>query len=105
MFPADGVGISSRNLKGRSMKTNLGHVVFGVKAENIPFYKDLMAFLGWRMIHDSDEMFGVGSEDGVSFWFGTQVNDVTNDYDGPGLNHLGISAESQADVDATVAYL
>lgn len=87
------------------MQTGLGHVVFGVKAENLQFYKDLMAFLGWQMIFASDEMFGVAGKNDLSFWFGSDVKDVVNDYDGPGINHLGISAESQADVDATVAYL
>lgn len=87
------------------MQTTLGHIVFGVKAENLQFYKELMAFLGWQTVYGGDEMFGVANKDGVSFWFGSQVNDHVNDYDGPGVNHLGISAESQADVDATVAYL
>jgi catechol 2,3-dioxygenase-like lactoylglutathione lyase family enzyme len=33
------------------------------------------------------------------------VTDVANDYDGPGMNHLAIGTEAQADVDATVDYL
>jgi catechol 2,3-dioxygenase-like lactoylglutathione lyase family enzyme len=103
--PASGVGINAIVVKGGSMQTGLGHVVFGVKAENLPFYKDLMAFLGWQTIFASDEMFGVAGKNDLSFWFGTEVKNVANDYDGPGVNHLAISAESQADVDATVTYL
>jgi catechol 2,3-dioxygenase-like lactoylglutathione lyase family enzyme len=87
------------------MQTTFGHVVFGVKAENLQFYRDLMEFLGWQTIVSFEQGFGVGDKAGVSLWFGTEVKDVVNDYDGPGINHFAISAESQADVDATVAYL
>ncbi len=92
-------------MKGGTSRTGLGHIVFGVKTENLPFYKDLMAFLGWNTIFAMDEGFGGVNKDGISFWFGNQANDVSNDYDGPGVNHIAINVESQSDVDATVAYL
>jgi catechol 2,3-dioxygenase-like lactoylglutathione lyase family enzyme len=87
------------------MQTRFGHLVFGVKSENLQFYRDLMEFLGWKTIVSFEQGFGVGDTAGVSLWFGTEVKDVVNDYDGPGVNHFAISAESQADVDATAAYL
>jgi catechol 2,3-dioxygenase-like lactoylglutathione lyase family enzyme len=76
-----------------------------VRAANLPFYKDLMAFLGWQSIFENEGMLGVGGKGGSSLWFAGEVKDVSNDYDGPGMNHIGIGAESQADVDAVVAYL
>ena len=87
------------------MQSSLGHLVFGVQAKNLPFYKDLFTFMGWSTLYDSPQMIGLGDKNGVSVWLGQAPKDVRNDYDGPGLNHLAISAETQADVDATAKYL
>jgi catechol 2,3-dioxygenase-like lactoylglutathione lyase family enzyme len=87
------------------MQTHLGHIQFNVQAANLPFYKDLMAFLGWQPIHADDGMLGVGGPGGTSLWFIGQAKAVHNDYDGPGMNHLAIGAQSQADVDAAAAHL
>lgn len=87
------------------MQTNVSHLVYGVSPANLPFYKELMSFLGWSVLYEGDGMLGVGNGGETSIWFGAPLKDVANDYDGPGLNHLGIGTESQADVDATVAYL
>ncbi len=87
------------------MQTHLAHIQFNVRPENMPFYKDLMGFLGWQSIYDGDGMLGVAGKNGESFWFIGQVKEVANDYDGPGVNHLGLGAASQADVDAVAAYL
>jgi catechol 2,3-dioxygenase-like lactoylglutathione lyase family enzyme len=87
------------------MKTSLGHLLFRVKAGNLAFYREMMSFLGWSTIYEGDGMLGLGDAAGTSLWFGGEVKDVANDYDGPGLNHVAIAAESQADVDAVVAYL
>lgn len=94
------------------MKTHLSHLQYFVSPDNMQFYRDLMAFLGWETIWDGDVseaqdgslmMLGVGGKESV--WFVGQVKPVSNDYDGPGLNHLAIGTETQADVDATVNYL
>jgi catechol 2,3-dioxygenase-like lactoylglutathione lyase family enzyme len=50
-------------------------------------------------------MLGVMGDGGTSLWFSGQVKDVAYDYDGPGMNHLGFGAASQADVDATGAFV
>jgi catechol 2,3-dioxygenase-like lactoylglutathione lyase family enzyme len=82
-----------------------------VRPESMQFYADLLAFLGWNVIYDGPvppenvRMLGVGDSAGSSVWFIGQVNGAANDYDGPGMNHLGIGVESQTDVDAAVAYL
>ena len=87
------------------MVTNISHLQFNVRPVNLAFYTDLMACLGWKTIYSDDNMIGVVSTESASLWFGTQVKDISNDYDGPGLNHIGISAPSVADVDAVVVWL
>lgn len=87
------------------MKTKLGHAQFNIDQSNLPFYRELFAFLGWTAVADEELMLGVGDANGVSVWFMPQSSAHANDYDGPGMNHLAISAESQRDVDATVSYL
>ncbi len=87
------------------MQTHLAHIQFNVRPENMLFYKELMGFLGWQPIYDGDGMLGVAGKNGESFWFIGQAKEVVNDYDGPGVNHLGLGAASQADVDAVAAYL
>ena len=87
------------------MQTSLSHIQINVRSANMPFYKDLMTFLGWQMIYDDPNMLGVGGKEGASLWFAGGAKEVSNDYDGPGTNHISIGTESPADVDATVAYL
>ncbi len=87
------------------MQTHLAHIQFNVRPANVPFYRDLMAFLGWQTIYDGDGMLGVAGQHGDSLLFIGEAKEVANDYDGPGMNHLGIGAAAQADVDAVAAYL
>ena len=87
------------------MQTTLSHILFNIRPANMQFYRDLLGFLGWQTIHDGDGVLGFGGKGESSIWFVTEVKEVATDYDGPGMNHLGIGAESQADVDATVVYL
>jgi catechol 2,3-dioxygenase-like lactoylglutathione lyase family enzyme len=87
------------------MQTHFAHIQFNVHPENVPFYRDLMAFLGWQTLFESDGMLGVADKSDNSLWFIGQAKAVSNDYDGPGMNHLAIGAASQADVDAVTTYL
>ena len=87
------------------MRTHLAHIQFNVRPANLPFYRDLLAFLGWQTLYDGEGMLGLAGKKGESLWFVGQVKEVGNDYDGPGMNHLAIGAPSTADVDATAAYL
>ncbi len=50
-------------------------------------------------------MLGVSGAGGCSLWFGAGAKDVANDYDGPGVNHVALAAQTQAEVDASVDYL
>jgi catechol 2,3-dioxygenase-like lactoylglutathione lyase family enzyme len=94
-----------RERRGTIVQTQLGHIQFNVAPENIGFYRDLMAHLGWQTLHAGDGMLGVGDKNGVSLWFAGQAKAVGNDYDGPGMNHLAIGTATQADVDAAGAHL
>ncbi len=87
------------------MQTRFAHIQFNVHPENLPFYRDLMTFLGWQTLVDSDGTLGVAGKGGTSLWISSQVKDVRNDYDGPGMNHFAIGTESQTDVDTVAAYL
>ncbi len=93
------------------MQTAIGHMQFTVQPANLPFYRDLMSFLGWELIYDGEvppvnaPMLGVAAVGGTSVWFAGNARDVSNDYDGPGLNHCAFSTQSQADVDAAATFL
>jgi catechol 2,3-dioxygenase-like lactoylglutathione lyase family enzyme len=87
------------------VQTQLSHLQFNVRADNLPFYKDLLTFLGWQPLFEGEGMFGAAGGNKESLWFAGQAKAVENDYDGPGLNHLGIGARAQGDVDAAAAYL
>jgi len=86
------------------MKSTIGHVVFCIDPKNIPFYRELLEALGWAVWYEDANMLGVGCEQGSSLWFGP-AKPAANDYDGPGMNHLALAVDSQADVDEMVAYL
>jgi catechol 2,3-dioxygenase-like lactoylglutathione lyase family enzyme len=87
------------------MRTHIGHIQLNVRAANLPFYRDLTAFLGWQTLYDTEEFIGVADESGSSLWFTDCGKTVNNDYDGPGMNHLAFSTATQSDVDAAVEYL
>jgi catechol 2,3-dioxygenase-like lactoylglutathione lyase family enzyme len=87
------------------MPARLSHLQLNIRAEHLPFYSDLLGFLGWVTVYADETMLGVGDGGGTSLWFIGQARPVANDYDGPGMNHLGLGVDSIAAVDATVAYL
>ena len=71
-------------------QTSIGHIQFNVQPENIPYYRDLFGFLGWQTLYDGEGMLGVGGPNNSSLWFSGACNEVTNDYDGAGFNHIGL---------------
>lgn len=87
------------------MQTYLQHLQFNVRPANLPFYRDVYDFLGWRVILDTPALLGLSGQGGVGCWFSAQATDVANDHDGPGLNHIGIGATTVADVDRVTAFL
>lgn len=87
------------------MQSKLGHLQFNVQPANIPFYKDLLAALGWQTLFATDTMIGAADENGISLWFIGGAKAVSNDYDGPGMNHLAFAVADQATVDEAAGYL
>ena len=87
------------------METGFSHIQFNVQVANLPFYKGLLTFLGWRHMRESEGLVGAWGKSGESLWFVGSVKEVIDDYDGPGMNHIAIGTGSQADVDAAAAYL
>ena len=87
------------------MQTQFSHIQFNVRPENMPFYRDLLTFLGWRTMVDEDNYLGVGGKNRSSLWFAGQAKEVSNDYDGPGMNHIAIGTETPVDVDTAADYL
>lgn len=83
----------------------LSHLQINVSPENLPFYQDLFTFLHWDAIYADESMVSFNSADGTSLWFVAGANGAANDYDGVGVNHIALAADSQADVDKTVHYL
>lgn len=89
------------------MASGFSHIQFIVDTANIPFYREALAELGWTPMADSPEYLGMMGENGASLWFGAgpQAEPVANDYDGIGANHIALSADSVAAVDAFAAFL
>jgi catechol 2,3-dioxygenase-like lactoylglutathione lyase family enzyme len=83
----------------------LSHLQINVQPENLGFYRDLFTLLGWRTIYDAPDMLAMGDPNKVSLWFLPVARPVPYDYDGAGVNHLGVGVEAQADVDATAGFL
>jgi hypothetical protein len=50
-------------------------------------------------------MLGMGVEGKGSFWFAAAPGKRKTDYDQLGVNHLGIRADAQQDVDTVAAFL
>lgn len=87
------------------MKSSFGHLQINVNSSNLPFYKELFERLSWSVLYEDENMLGVGDEKWGSLWFAAPMHAVANDYDGPGMNHLGIAVGAQTDVDTIVGYL
>ena len=71
----------------------------------MPFYRDLMAFLGWEVWIDDPTMLIVGNAQNLSLGFNCPAKPYINDHDGPGMNHIGFAVTSQQEVDLTTMYL
>ena len=87
------------------MNTTLNHLEVRIDPANGGFYKDVLGFLGWNVLYEGDGMVGLGASNHASLWFVGGGSAAKNDYDGVGVNHIAIGAESAADVDAAAAFL
>lgn len=87
------------------MNARLAHLQINIDPANLSFYNDLSAALGLKTLYEAEGMLGVECSNGTSLWFIGAANGAANDYDGAGTNHIGLGAESQAEVDATADWL
>jgi catechol 2,3-dioxygenase-like lactoylglutathione lyase family enzyme len=87
------------------IQSRFGHIQFNIHPKNIGFYKDLFTFMGWQRLEDEPSIIGFGPDIFNSFWFFAGANDAPNDYDGPGMNHVGLLVQTQSEVDEMVTYL
>jgi catechol 2,3-dioxygenase-like lactoylglutathione lyase family enzyme len=87
------------------INTRINHIEFNIDEQNLPFYSELLGFLGWTVWVDEPEMLIVGNAQNLSLGFNCPAKNHQNNYDGPGMNHLGLAVDSQAAVDEMVNYL
>ncbi len=87
------------------IQSRFAHIQINIHPQNMEFYKDLFAFMGWKTLEDSPVEFGVGPDIFNSLWFTPRANEACNDYDGAGMNHIGLLVQTQGEVDEMVAYL
>ncbi len=88
------------------MPAAVHHVQLNVKPENMAFYREMFAALGWPTLADMAEYNVLGVGDGAaSVWMMPASSDHANDRDGVGLNHLALAADSVAEVDAAAAWI
>ncbi|MEZ4552818.1 MAG: hypothetical protein R3B59_02835 [Dehalococcoidia bacterium] len=86
------------------MGTHLARIQLNIDPQNSAFYRGLFGLLGWPVIYEGDGFFGFGGAGRDSIWF-HKASASTNDYDGPGMNHIGIGTDAPADVDLVGAWL
>ena len=87
------------------MDSFLGHLQINIDQKQIGFYKDFFSFLNWKFIYEDENAIGVLDKNGSSVWFIPAMNEVKNDYDGVGMNHLAIGVSTPAEVDQAAAWL
>ncbi len=87
------------------MQSSLGHIQLNIDLTNLDFYKQLMAQLGWSVIVEFPEGVGYTSGNGGDLWFIRSPKSELSDFDNRGVNHIGIKANSIADVDTMVEFI
>lgn len=88
------------------MNSYFYHVQINVDfKKNYLFYKELMEFLGWKIIFATDDTAGYKSETNGDLWFVDSLKKKVGDYDEVGLSHIAIRVEQQSDVDDVNAFL
>lgn len=87
------------------MQSYLNHLQLNIDYENVQFYKDLMEFLGWTVIFEDKQIIGYNSGKSGSIWFLPKQSDHQNNYDAPGVNHVGIGVDSIEPVDEIADFL
>ncbi|MCA9381278.1 hypothetical protein KC678_03365 [Candidatus Dojkabacteria bacterium] len=88
------------------MNSHFYHIQFNIDfSKNITFYKELMNFLGWSIIFETEDTIGYKSDVSGDIWFVDSEKEGTQDYDEKGFNHFAIKVEEQKDIDEIVQFL
>lgn len=87
------------------MKTNLYHLQININSSNLVFHKELMEYLGWDALYETDDMAGFGNGGDTSLWFIPAIKQQNTDYDGYGVNHISLRVDTMNDVDKAKEYL
>lgn len=87
------------------VKSQFGHIQLHINPANLSFYSDLFTVLAWKVGAIENNTIDVADSNGTSLWFTPSPKQISNDYDGPGINHLAIHTATTADVDTVVSFL
>lgn len=87
------------------MQSTLGHIQICIDPGNLPFYKELFTFLGWKLLYEEPEVLGITDTQHTSLWFTPKLKPHVNDFDGNGTNHFALHVPHQSDVDEMVTWL
>ena len=87
------------------MKSYLYHLQINIDFENLPFYKGLMEFMGWRVIFETESVVGYKSHVDGDLWFVKTDSKNFGDYDAKGVNHISLRADEMKNVDEVKTYL
>lgn len=87
------------------MKSYFYHIQINIDFLNVSFYKNLMSFLGWKVIFAKDDVIGYKSDISGDLWFVAGEKKEHGDYDKTGVNHISIRVENIKDIDSVTDYL
>jgi catechol 2,3-dioxygenase-like lactoylglutathione lyase family enzyme len=85
------------------VKGSLNHLELhtGNPDATMPFYKDMLSFLGWKVVAEFPAGLGMSDGNASIWWFHTPDDLKTSTFnrDATGISHIGIHLASRADVD------
>ncbi len=87
------------------MQSYLNHLQLNIDFENIQFYKDLLEFLGWKILMENENIVGFDSGKTGTLWFLPKTDNTLNNYDAAGVNHVGIGVDTIKWVDEITDFL
>lgn len=87
-----------------SMKSYFYHVQINIDFTNVSFYKDLLSFLGWKVIFEETDVIGFRSGKNGDLWFVANLKNEQNDYDKIGVNHVAIRVDTMQAIDSTTNF-
>jgi catechol 2,3-dioxygenase-like lactoylglutathione lyase family enzyme len=95
------------------MQSHLYHLQINIDyAKNGNFYKELMTFLGWSVIFETEAvvgkykgMAGYRSGSNGDLWFVDSTDKEVSNYDKVGVNHVSLRVTKQENVDEVIKFL